>query len=1794
MRVGCDLLSTCDRYIVGGNDFARRHLISKGIPMIRQNILLKGIQLLAFPGLVGLLQTAVAVFTLTPTFSAVAAGGQCAWEGGPGAPLHAYCKNEDCIEDGGLMICTEPEFYNPWGPSDADGWGYSFQDCSGWGPWTNVWPANTAAEEGEALGHIETFSGIILNCSGSQTGDTGWGYTGVGADCTEHQYQQVYNYGKLTSEARELIYEGQAGDPLAGTCVDTGFSVPLQRDRDIRCPHNTMSRVRSDGTLQCYQPSACSTAGNPTCTVTGAKKEEETDYLSGGDNPLELKRYYNSKGFFVPVGGNSRASRFNDHWRNTYDRDVTAISGNTHTQAVLRRQNGTFVYFDTAGDSILNYGAAIEASITFQTGVGWAVTYGNGDIERYDVNGALTELETRGGQVTTIVRDSGGFIQTVTDHWGKTLTFSYDSDGRLATVTDPAGGVITYTYDIYDQLTSVTYPDQAVRTYHYEAGGAHWLTGITDENGARYSTYTYNQDGQVTVSEHAGGAERYEFAYYNYSNGNQIAAITDPNGLSRQRTAKLESGAYRVTNEDMACADCSDYNGRTFDANGNPATSTNKRAFKTNYVYDQTRNLETSRTGPVSSSGATLPETRTVTTTWHSTLRFPDVITEPGRTTDHDYDTDGNLTQKKITDTASSATRIWTYTYNSVGQRLTEDGPRTDVTDVTTYTYYSCSTGDECGQLASVANALGHVTTYDSYDAHGRPTQVTDPNGVVTQIAYNSRGQVISQTVDGTETTTWTYDDAQQVTRVTQPDGGYLDYAYDDAHRLTTITSHDGERTEYTLNAAGERTREDVYDAGSNLIRTRSWEYNNQGWMTKEIGADGGEWEYAYDNNGNRTSVTDPLDRVTTYAYDGLDRLVSVTDAATGVTQYVYDDQDNLTGVTDPRSNTTSYAFNGLGDLTQLTSPDTGVTTFTQNSAGQITARTDARLLTGNVTYDALGRITQAVYPDQTITYTYDTGSNQKGRLRTLSDISGTTTWDYDNQGRVTQKQQVTNGVTRTVGYGYDSTTGLMTSMTTPSGQTIGYQYTNGDITGVTVNGATLISNVQIEAFGGIGGWTWGNGTQTTRAFDDDGRITSIAGSYAANLTWDSANRITVIAYPNDPTLDRAFSYDQLDRLILSEPPGSSSTPTLTASTTSANAGDTVTVTLAGASTTNGGHWLAFAPAGQTHTAYYDWTAVAPGVGGTTWDVTIPEYGGSYEFRLFEYDTFDELTTSATVTVGTPATPSQPTLVTPVTFAAPGDTITARLTAGTGTSSDWLALGDVGTSSYSTWTYVGAVTTKDWTVTVPTTSTDQEFRLYLNGGYTLETTSNSIEVRTKPAFYDSSLSLEPTETSVLPGSSVTAQLRNRTTGGGSDILALASASAPPDSFTNYTWVGSSVVDTDWTVNMPSTTGDYEFRLLDISYNLIIAGPVVEVTNTPAGSGGPGYTYDAVGNRLSAYDANGNGTDYTYAAGSNRLTSTSGDISRTYTYDAMGNATAWGGVTATYNAAGRMVSATNAGVTREYFHNALGQRVRKKLDSTNSVYFVYDEMGHLIGEYDTNGDLIQETVWLGDIPIATLRPKSGGGIEIYYVHTDHLNTPRMVTQSSDNAVRWTWGGEEFGADAPNEDPSSLGAFAYEMRFPGQYYDDETGLHYNYFRMYDSAMGRYTRSDPLLEPNDFFTDEVANLVPVLALWPEWLHPYVYVVSQPMVEVDIRGLGPLSMIKCIWRDKKMTKYNDECRDECGNDLMQNIRFMQAYQAVSVSEALLVCTCVRADADGEGDLCAKWLTDCMGIGSGPVPRPR
>ena len=165
------------------------------------------------------------------------------------------------------------------------------------------------------------------------------------------------------------------------------------------------------------------------------------------------------------------------------------------------------------------------------------------------------------------------------------------------------------------------------------------------------------------------------------------------------------------------------------------------------------------------------------------------------------------------------AVRVQQWTYNPYGQVLSAADPRGNTT---AYSYYADTTADHTlGDLQSVTDAAGLVTQYTKYNPHGQVLQTVDPNGVTADYTYDLRMRPTSASSGG-QTTSYAYWPTGLLKQVTLPDASTLHYAYDDAHRLTDISDSLGNSVHYTLDAAGNRTKEELKDANGALSRSLS------------------------------------------------------------------------------------------------------------------------------------------------------------------------------------------------------------------------------------------------------------------------------------------------------------------------------------------------------------------------------------------------------------------------------------------------------------------------------------------------------------------------------------------------------------------------------------------------------------------------------------------------------------------------------------------------------------------------------------------------------------------------------------------------------------------------------------------------------------------------------------------------------------------------------------------------------------------------------------------------------------
>jgi len=167
-------------------------------------------------------------------------------------------------------------------------------------------------------------------------------------------------------------------------------------------------------------------------------------------------------------------------------------------------------------------------------------------------------------------------------------------------------------------------------------------------------------------------------------------------------------------------------------------------------------------------------------------------------------------------------------------------------------------------------------------------------------------------------------------------------------------------------------------------------------------------------------------------------------------------------------------------------------------------------------------------------------------------------------------------------------------------------------------------------------------------------------------------------------------------------------------------------------------------------------------------------------------------------------------------------------------------------------------------------------------------------------------------------------------------------------------------------------------------------------------------------------------------------------------------------------------------------SANNQRVKKTNTDTNETTLYAWTSDRIFGEYDAQGNLIQETVYLGNTPVGILKPEG-----VYRIYADQIDTPRLITDDTNRPV-WQWDAKPFGDSQSNEDLDGNGIpFHYNLRFPGQYYDAETKTHYNFNRDYEPETGRYIQSDPIGLGGGNNT-------------------FLYVNASPLMYKDIEGLA------------------------------------------------------------------------------------
>ncbi len=191
--------------------------------------------------------------------------------------------------------------------------------------------------------------------------------------------------------------------------------------------------------------------------------------------------------------------------------------------------------------------------------------------------------------------------------------------------------------------------------------------------------------------------------------------------------------------------------------------------------------------------------------------------------------------------------------------------------------------------------------------------------------------------------------------------------------------------------------------------------------------------------------------------------------------------------------------------------------------------------------------------------------------------------------------------------------------------------------------------------------------------------------------------------------------------------------------------------------------------------------------------------------------------------------------------------------------------------------------------------------------------------------------------------------------------------------------------------------------------------------------------------------------------------------------------------------------------------------------------------------NTSGVLVREYIWLNGEPLAQI-DKPGGSEAVLYLHTDHLATSRFASNSAGSVV-WIWDSGAFGKEVPT------GTATVNLRFPGQYFDSETTLFYNWNRYYNPATGRYISSDPVGLAVGLATYNYASVSPVMQTDPSGLLPQSLPPDVQPKQKNIKKCGLSERCEKRWNDmkhkyselqKELDKY-DPVTDGIGGHTMQ-----------------------------------------------------
>jgi len=655
--------------------------------------------------------------------------------------------------------------------------------------------------------------------------------------------------------------------------------------------------------------------------------------------------------------------------------------------------------YDSAGDSTSLTEPGGNTTVFAYDGAGHLLSQtdalGHVTSYTYDADGnqtsQTTTLTTPAGVrtlVTSTEYDANGRAVQVTDAEGNVTRTQYDAAGNMTATIDALGRRTQYVYDDRGELTETIYPDGTSTQTEYDAAGH--VTAQVDEEGRR-TVMNYDALGRLVETDNPDGSS----TKTEYDAAGQVTAQVDELG---NRTTFTYDAAGQQTSVTDALGNATT---STYDAAGNLVAETDPLGHTTSFVVDALgRQVQTiyadgtSTSVAYDSAGQVASRTdqagRTTSYEYDALGHLTAVVDALGQRTQYAYDEAGDL----VSQTDANG-HVATYEYNGLGERTATVLPMGQ---------RSTTAYDAAGEVTSTTDFNGATTTY-AYDARGRLTAEDFPDGTsvtftytadgqratatdsrgLTTYSYDSRDRLLSRTDPDGTTISYTYDAAGNRTSVTTP-AGMTTYTFDALNRLATVTDPSSGTTSYHYDAASNLTETD-FPNGTKEIR--QYDTVNRLVYLENDGPSGVISSYAYtlSPTGLQDSVVEDTGRRVDYGYDALDRLTSetITDASAG-------------------NRTITYTYDPVGNRLTMNDSAEGLTTSTYDANDRLLTDTLNGVVT-QYTYDNNGNtLSEVTSPTDQTVYHWDSQNRLIEADVTTASGTTQTVYQYDVDGiRVSQ-----------------------------------------------------------------------------------------------------------------------------------------------------------------------------------------------------------------------------------------------------------------------------------------------------------------------------------------------------------------------------------------------------------------------------------------------------------------------------------------------------------------------------------------------------------------------------------------------------------------------------------------------------------------------------------------------------------------------------------------------------------------------------------------------------------------------